>query len=1033
MLKKCLRLYSAFLSIFILKNAVSRGKSVSQKRAVFQTFLRHSMLAVLLCADASLSIAAVVEFNSTGGTTATNGLHFYIEDTTHMQVLRSNNTGQVYYPAAVPPSASLDNGVFLLANTKVYGPSHTVTTFNPTGGMYSTYSITATSPANPSSSGTQQIATNNLGINNGPQISINWKYTTPLDFLTAEVTLTIPAAYPVSVANPVRYYHVFDTYLGGSDSGCGVKFTDSNSKTVVGTYPPPSGTSCPSSTSIPSNVSIVESFRERSGLLFSSYCAAGWASFYTNGTSNCSVLQTASLSNTIVTTYQDTGIGVEFDFTAPGTYTFSYDFVIGSTIVPAYDHLEIVHDGSATSCPENVIILACTSSTVPCPAGASVNTGTLTGTLTVTPGVPAVSVTPASFSIGPTVYNPTVVLQGSGAGTYTLGISGISGTVPLNGVKCSNGSIATSCVMIFTSTPCVANFECMETSQVTYNNLVSSPSLRNPLLTKLAGTGFTFDVLALQASGAISTGYSGAVTVELFDATAKPAPSCSFTGTALASQSLTYLAADNGRKTLTIPVNLPIAYPNLRCQVKQTAPTAVSGCSSDAFAVRPSAITLAATTLAGQSMATAPSATATPVIRAGTGFKLSGATSPVASYAGSLLLDTSKLTAQTTVPGNIVASGGVVGALTSSLVANAAAINATYNEVGYLYLAAGAYRDDSFTAIDSANGDCITSTASDNNLSDTLVSGKYGCSIGNKIASTFGRFIPDHFAISAVSLTAACTSGASFSYFGQDGFTTGFTMTAQSLANSTTQNYMGAFGKLQLNGFSNYLNYGFSASPLSVGSTLAGSGTVAPSANPAGSIWSSGIVSATANHQISRPTALVAPSSITISAAPTDGEVPAASIATALGGATMRYGRMRIQNAHGSELLDLPVPLIAQYWNGAMWTQNIDDSCTSIVAPTSGAGLTFVAEVAAGARGNHLSAAETTASVSATGKLVAGDAKFKLSKPGTGNNGYIDIAFPVPLWLKFPWKGGVDLDPPGRATFGIYKNPNEFIYMRELH
>ena len=51
------------------------------------------------------------------------------------------------------------------------------------------------------------------------------------------------------------------------------------------------------------------------------------------------------MSNTITTTLQDTGIGISYDFTAPGTYTFSYDFVIGSTTVPPYDHIEIRHDG----------------------------------------------------------------------------------------------------------------------------------------------------------------------------------------------------------------------------------------------------------------------------------------------------------------------------------------------------------------------------------------------------------------------------------------------------------------------------------------------------------------------------------------------------------------------------------------------------------------------------------------------------------------------------------------------------------------
>lgn len=991
---------------------------------------------LFLLAGARTAIAVTIELNSTGGTSATDGLHFYIDNTSKIQVRRLNNTGQVYSSTVTPPNNNLDNGVFLRANGTVYGASHTVGTgFTPTA--YSTTSISATAPANPSSAGVQQSVINALGVTAGPQISIVWKYTTPLDFLTADVTLTIPVGYAVSAANPVRYYHVFDTFLGGSDKGCGVNVA--GTPRIVGTYSSIAG-ACPTSTALPTSGTIIESFRERTGT-FSSYCAALWSSFFTNGAPNCSVLQSAVLSNTITTTEIDTGIGIEYDFTAPGVYTFSYDFVIGTTTVPAYDHLEIQHDGAATLCPENVKVLACTSTTVPCPAGSVVNTGTLTGNLTVTPAAPAVSVTPTTFSIGPSVYTPTVVLQGTGAGTYTLGISGISGTVPLNGVKCSNGTIATTCSMVIANTPCVANYECLETSQP-YNNLTSTPAARNPLYTKLAGTNFKFDVVALQSLGVQATTYTAAanIVVELFDDSVSPKPACNAYSAPVASQAITFVAGDLGRKTLPAFVNLPKAYSKLICRVKDSnlTPT-IYGCSSDDFSVRPIAPVLSTT-----ATALPAAANAAPIVKAGAAFTLGASTTLTDTYTGTLIQDTTKLTAQDTTSASQL-SGGVVGNLYAAASTVNLALstngspsnNASYSEVGYLYAAPGSFRDDSLTSVDllpagcaaTNSCDCVTSTAANANLSDVLdASFRYGCSVGNKTAVSFGRFVPDHFAISSATLTNACTAVTPFTYFGQDFFTTAFTVTAQNLANITTKNYSNLFAKLVL---TNYASYGFSAAPLPVGSVLP-----TPATAPTG-VWppsgaTLGLATVIAKHQISRPTALTAQTSIVVSAAPAETEVPAVA-ATNLGTATMRYGRLRMQNAFGSESLDLPISVVAQYWNGSGWVQNVDDSCTPIVAPTSGSGLTFFPEVAATSKGNHLSAAETTSSVSGTNILVAGDAKFRLSKPGVGNNGYVDISFTAPAWLQFPWKSAVITSPTARATFGIYKNANEFIYLREIH
>ncbi|WP_052184897.1 DUF6701 domain-containing protein [Methylotenera sp. N17] len=965
------------------------------------------LLMVLFCAYQP-ALAATVEFNSTGGTSATNGLHFYINDNTQLQVRRLNNTGQVYSPTVLPASTNLDNGIFLRANGNIYGPDHNVTTFAATGGMYSTATISAVSPPNPSSAGDQQIATSNFGITLGPQVSVVWKYTNPYDFITAEVTIVIPLLYAVSASNPVRYYHVVDTYLGGSDNGCGVRYTDSNGKQVVGTYPPASGTTCPSSTAIPAGVSIVESFRERSGMTFSNYCANTWSSFWVNGGVNCSILQAANLSNAISSTYQDTGVGIQYNFTAPGTYTFSYDFVVGSPAVPPYDHLEIRHPGSTTLCPTNVTVLACTSATVPCPAANIVSSGSLSGSIRATPAAPTINENPDPFTVGSGSPITTVSLTGTGAGTFTLSSNGLT-TTPLNGTKCWNTSNNTaSCAYTISNVACVSNFECLETG-LTYQNLNSSPSSRNPLYTEVSGTGFKFDVVALQSDGSQATTYtaSSGVTVELFDDSVTPQPACSAYSGAIASQSVTFTSGNSGR--ITVPANFVLnnAYRKLRCRVRDTG-VAVSGCSSDQFAVRPSNFTLTATGSADAD-ATGVSTTATPRVRAGANFSLT-ANSGVVGYNGIPQIDTSKVSAHTgavqngTVAGTFSTVNGNTGTATGSAF--------TYSEVGYFRLSQYGVFDNTFTSVDSTNGDCATGFNSSGS--------KVGCSFGNTAnTSYFGRFIPDHFAVTLPAATPAC--GTSFTYFGQDGLGTGFTLTAHTVTNTTTQNYTGTYAKLGVN---SWLNFNFTAATLPSGSALSGSANA-----PIGS-WAGGVASVVAKHIVGRPTAATAPTNITISAAPIDADgvtMPVTAVAPA---SPFRFGRLFIANSYGSELLPLTVPVEAQYWTGLAYQRNQDDSCSAVPATSLEMRNYRV----------NLNPCETQ--LSGAGSMSNGKANLRLSKPGAGNSGSVELKANLntatgqtcngavessAISAATPWFGNVN--PTARATFGIYKSP--VIYLRE--
>ncbi|MBI3284298.1 MAG: hypothetical protein HYZ65_05520 [Burkholderiales bacterium] len=1019
-----------------------------------------SLLLLMLLGWLQPGRATVVEFNSGGGTNASNGLHFYVEDSTHLQVKGLDGSGQLNRSNKVPPQLQLKNGVFLRTNGRVYGPGYqgmggggATPNFSPDAGMFGTHTISAVSPGNPSANGVQQVATNNLGVTGGPQISIVWKYTTPQDYLTAQVSITIPSGYPVSAGNPVRYYHVIDPLLNNLGA-CGVKYTDGNGKLVIGTYTLASGSGCPSGTALPANADRYAAFREVSGKSFSSYCAAGANAFFSNGGVNCSIEQSAALSNTIVGTAQDTGIGVAFDFSASGTYSFSYDFVLGMMVAP--DHLEIRHDGSATLCPENLTVLACRTSGVPCNASDIINTGTITGKLTASPLTPAVSFNPATFSVGAGGGSATVLMQGSGGATYTLGAANISGMPPVNGVKCWNTATnSASCSMVVSNTACAGNFECMETGK-SYNNLVGTPAARNPLYTKLAGTDFKFDVLALQSSGAVATAYNGNVTVELFDDSATPAPACSAYSAPVASQSLSFLTTDKGRKTLASAVNLPRAYRKLRCRVKDsTLNPVVVGCSSDDFTVRPVAITsLTSTTATADS--SGASATNTPLIKAGAAFALAAGTG-TAGYDDKPKINSALLQWSSLPAGGSM--GSISGAFTTAAGASGSgAIGSafTYSEVGYFrFLPQGVY-DDSFTTYsgDAVNGDCLsdpTNGASNSPDAD----GKYGCRFGNTASSAyFGRFIPDHFSVlTPATFDGYCTAGG-FIYMDQT-FNLRASIEARNASNGKTLNYSAGFARGAVTPQMENNNSGV---PLDI-SRLNWSGS-----------WGNGVYTFSAN-QFKRLAVADGPydalafglgvtdeggqvvladrdmdasnTACTADMPGTPGNCPAKQIA----GSKLRYGRVKLGMAHGSELLALPLPLRLEYWSGGGWQINTLDSCTNFAAGNFS--LAFPAGTAA--KPNNLAACVTMLSVAGSAPAQ----KLQLSAPGRNNNGWTDVtlnldeaagnqcaalggAGPAALgaglpWLQFNWSGSGAKNPAARATFGVYKNANEFIYLRELH
>lgn len=654
-------------------------------------------------------------------------------------------------------------------------------------------------------------------------------------------------------------------------------------------------------------------------------------------------------------------------------------------------HLQIEYPGDGLTCsPSTVTVKACADASC-----AALYGGGVTGTLS--PGG-------AAFAIGASGQTTSTVSSTSSPANLSASFSpaAVSATTCLNTVTGS-----TSCSMVFSDTGFIVAASAGGVSASVPAQIAGTPS----------GTYYLRAVKTNTATKACEAALAGPSSVNMAHqcnnpTTCSPGNLMSVNGggastaipanpasgvTAYAAVPLTFDANGNAPFTLTYgDVGLVTLFFN-----KTLGAATLSG-ASNAFVVKPAGFTVSNITQTAAPQLANPAAVdanGSRFVMAGEPFSArvtattaTGATAP--NYGRETVPEGVLLTPALVLPagGNAgVVSNATVGAFASGV---ATPTNLAWSEVGIMRL---------------------TPSVGDG---DYLGAGNVtGTTTGN-----IGRFYPARFAISGASVSNACSAAAPYTYFGEDGFTAALTLTAQNTSGATTTNYTGAFARL---GLASWGSYGFSAATLPAGSVLGSSATA-----PAGT-WSNGVAAVTARQQISRPTALTGPTTVTVSAAPTDGEVPASAPATALGSVALRYGRLQVLNAYGSELLALPMTLRAQYWNGSAWSTNADDSCTVISAPVSGAGLTFYPEVAAGAMGNHLSAGDTTASVNASGRLAAGSAGLRFSAPGAGNSGYVDVSIALAArpWLRFPWNGAGDADPTARATFGIYKS--RLIYSRE--
>ncbi|MGA8005264.1 MAG: DUF6701 domain-containing protein, partial [Burkholderiales bacterium] len=337
-----------------------------------------------------------------------------------------------------------------------------------------------------------------------------------------------------------------------------------------------------------------------------------------------------------------------------------------------------------------------------------------------------------------------------------------------------------------------------------------------------------------------------------------------------------------------------------------------------------------------------------------------------------------------------------------------------------------------------------------------------------------GRFKPDHFALSGGTLTnraaAACAPASSFSYLGED-IRLQFTLTAQSTANATTQNYNTSSGFAKLPTAPAGMGFGAvnGATNLTSRLDLGNSGALN---------WSAGAASVDYTLAVNRasPDNPDGPfGAARIGVAPSDGDgVGLASTALNMdvdnnavndhqqvgANTQLLFGRLMLRNALGARTSALPVPITVQAWQGIAFAPNALDSCTRIprsaialgsyqgaLAPGGGNCKTFVQQnpVAFSAGVGTLTLAAPVGGASgsvlltpnlypaAAGNYCASAASGET--PASGSN----LDYLLGRWNDMLDPDGnastmYDDNPSARAAFGLFgSQPDRLIYQREYY
>lgn len=320
-------------------------------------------------------------------------------------------------------------------------------------------------------------------------------------------------------------------------------------------------------------------------------------------------------------------------------------------------------------------------------------------------------------------------------------------------------------------------------------------------------------------------------------------------------------------------------------------------------------------------------------------------------------------------------------------------------------------------------------------------------------SANIGRFVPDRFLVSNVSVIPAC---GGFSYMDQL-FPMSMELSALNIAGDITKNYFPPFslataklvGENNNNGVD--LQSRLSALPIKADSWNQGVAMVDASyqanfsrvtPNVATNLYQDGPfelldIGVQLMDNDPRPNGLysyVASPDMDAASTGTCTNCNAKKISTQ----TLRHGRVVMDNTYGPETEILRMPTRAEYWNGSSWALNTADNCTTAVyalgsqVDHSALGYNFDPDLVAG---------QSVVRSGGTATFQAGQFELlwqAVTTSGLPYRGQVTAPLDVPTWLEWYWNwNGVSptgvTEPRASAYFGRYRGHDKIIYWREVN